>query len=70
MRAPKPLTMWAAVSPGCRRPWINTWTIRRTRRDAREAYFDLWNDEAAAKKYIKQNGIKFVRVTVAVQEEQ
>ena len=70
MRAPKPVTMWAAVSPGSSAYWLHAWTVRPTRREARAAFYGTWEDEDAAKRIMKRAGIKFVRVTVAVQEDQ
>ena len=67
MRAPKPVTMWAAVISGSHSEWINHFTIRSRRIDAKGAYIHFIGLEHA-KKMIKAKRVRFVRVTVAVQE--
>ena len=69
MRPVKPVTMWAAVALGQRGEWVNFYTIRHLRRDAKLAYREFLGPERAAVN-IEAKRVRFVRVTVAVQEDQ
>lgn len=48
-KAAVPIRMWAVVISGKRVEWINWNTIRRTRKEAAEAYLDGWIPEYRAK---------------------
>jgi len=59
---PVPIVAWAAIQQGKRSAWINLYTIRWTRKEARAAYLKMWDD-----KYHKQalKNVRFARVSVS-----
>jgi hypothetical protein len=61
-RTPVPATMWAAIINGKRSAWIQPHAVRRTRREARAAYLNMWDN-----KYHKQalKHVRFARVIVS-----
>lgn len=65
---PAPLLMWAAIVPTKRAAYIVHSTISATRRDAAAKYRAMWSPEHQAA-VIRDHGVTFRRVTVAVQEE-
>ena len=59
---PMPIVLWAAIIDSKRSAWIHWHTIRRTRKEARAAYLEMWGD-----KYHKQalKNVRFARVIVS-----
>jgi hypothetical protein len=55
MRKIAPVRMWAVVVIQKRSEWINWNTIRRTRKEAAEAWLADWIPEYAAKERKKRN---------------
>jgi hypothetical protein len=58
----RPLSMWAAIiTPKRGLPWINWMTVRGTRRAAKLAYLDGYDEEFHAHLL---GGVRFARVLV------
>ena len=62
MKAPVPISMWAAICRNPRSEWLMGHTIRRTRGEARKAYLDTWLPEYQNKALTH---VRFARVEVA-----
>ena len=62
MRAPVPISMWAAICRNPRAEWVMGHAIRHTRSEARAAYLDTWLPEYQKKALTH---VRFARVVVA-----
>jgi hypothetical protein len=70
MRKPTALHMWAVVIIGPRIEWIHQYTIRRTRKDAVEAYLVHWLPEYVEKqRKLRNKKWRVVPVIVTCNEE-
>ncbi len=64
MRTAQPLHMWCAViKTSAGNEWINHSTIRRLKRDAKEAYLETWLPEYRDKAL---KNVRFAKVAVSL----
>ena len=64
VKPPVPIIQWAVIVRNPRVEWINPFTIRPQRQDARRAYLEMWIDRATGERHFKAKEVRLAKVRV------